>query len=332
MLSTLCALTALTAAVLSHLLVPGFAAKGDPETWRQVLRWSQFFSLTSAIACVIALPLSMVTPLRTNTTVAWSKRLSGVGFAAILLFVVIRAALLPREQTSGQHVFLALGAAHLLGLSLTGAALLRSRNALLRATLSAAFVMTLAAIIGQVLELFMQVNLSITQLQLSRTAHTIGELGYLFMLFGLAALLLAHNGDQRGAVARRLGLALIGMVGAALVLVYQRLGIDTFGLLMYHAQHVRLLLEVTPLVYIVPITLAVASGLSGLLLHRPELHQVALGALLLVASGYCPRSPVQLAWFALGLSMLARASHARAFSDADNVDIPGDTEPTDSAL
>ena len=309
-LALTCALAAMAALLVNHVLVPSFATEGDPTYWAAVGRYGQFFSMVYAIAGIVALPFAIRMPSYSPAPVALSKRISGLGFTLILVFVVGRAAFLDREETTAQHVFLALGASHLLGLSVTSAALFRARSILLRGALAGAVIMVSSALTGNVLELLARADLSMAQLQFARVAHAAGESGYLIVLLCLSIALLRPPADPRAKFVRPAGLMLLGMIGAGFGLLAHEIGSGAFGLVLYHAQHVRLLLDGAPLVYGLPLCGTVAGSLAGMALKGHAARQLAMAAMLLLSAGYSPRAPGQLLLLALGLALLARVGRS----------------------
>ena len=320
-LTWLCALSALLALAINQVIVPGrllgavvtrvLPQATDTASWFLLQRIGDFFSLTSVLAGCVALPFA-VAPFAFGKRVNALRRPSIIGFCGLLLFVVLKAAIMERHHTSGQEVFLAVGAAHLLGISVLTNALADPRPLWQRITLAGASVMVLSALVGHVAETLAGVTLLLWQLKVARLSHWLGEFGYLLALCALAYGLFTQTTTVTATRVFRLGtLALLGMCGTAYVLLSQQLG-QEFSLVLYSAQRLHALGEYSLLLYAPPLTVALASGLMGLFVREPLRRHWAEALLLLLVTGYAPRTPATLITLGLGLTLIANRARSAA--------------------
>lgn len=292
--------------------MPGLVAALIPAptttaSWLLLRRIGDFFSLVTALSGCVALPAA-VAPFVLGKRTSPLRRPSIIGFTGLLLYVVLKAALLERHHTTGQEVFLAVGAAHLLGVSLLTHALTEPRPTWQRVVLGSATLMALSALVGHVAETLAGVTLLMWQLRVAHVSHLVGETGYLTAL-GAAAYGLLHYRQQPppGRGFYFVALLLLGMIGSAYLILSRQLGQD-FSLVLYGAQRLHALGEYSQLPYGVAIAIGLSAGMAGLLSRLPRRRRWAEALLLLLATGYAPRTPVTLITLALALSLIAHHS------------------------
>lgn len=301
-LAVLCAVSGLAAWLLDAIAIPSFAQNGDPTTWAWLARGADFLSLVSALSGLIAVPLAIVSPLHASLALKLGKPLPLSGFGAGLLYVVARAAFFEHQETASQQVFLAIGAAHMLGISLAMSTLRLARDRLLQIALVGVMVMSACGLAGQVLDILVRIQLTMLRVRLGQTAAVLGQLGFLVAVLAVSLRLFLTAAARRE---QRLNWALLGVTLISSFLLARHLGED-FPVVLYHAQRVHLLLELAPFVHTLPICFALAGGIAGLLNSAAGKRQLALCALLFVSAGYNPHAPGRLLLLSLGMLLLAR--------------------------
>jgi hypothetical protein len=133
-----------------------------------------------------------------------------------------------------------------------------------------------------------------------------GEVVYLVLLLAAFPLLVPRGLHMRALLARSVGFAVLVLTFYAQLTAYHALRAD-FGLLVYSAQRVSLVLDRWPLAYSVPFCMLLSAASTGLLSGGALRVQAASGMLLIFAAGYATRAPGRLLSLAIGYMLLARA-------------------------
>jgi hypothetical protein len=171
--------------------------------------------------------------------------------------------------------------------------------------------MAAAALCAQLLQVWSETTLSAWHLSALNIARTVGEVAYLAVLVSAAFVTLPEQGTRVGGVGRALGgVALVATI-IGLVVAERTLGRD-YALLLYQNQRVSAWIDTLPSVYALPLAMALAGSVAGLIGGDTQKRQAACGLLLLLSSGYAPPAPGRLLTLTLGLALLASVIIARA--------------------
>lgn len=307
-LAGLTAAGAMIALVVHGLLMPTMGATGDHELWLRVGRWGDFGQNLAAIGGVFALLTGVQGFVQHNHHLRPEKRWLLFLFSLIFVGTITAATFGERNESSGDLVWMALGEANLLCVILSVSVLGLSPGRGTRGLSIAAACMALFGLTARVMER-LPLTLGGAATRLQGALEAAGEVGYL-MLLVLSALWVVPRGQPRRARrARMLGMGALGMaMGVFAVGIAGPL--NDYRLVLYHAQRVRLLLDLAPALYAVPISMAIGAAISGVAGADLVRRQAALGLLLLVTAGYAPRAPVGLLTLTLAICLLSRAALA----------------------
>lgn len=318
-LSGLAALAAFAAMLLNQVLLPGLGTDGDPTWLSRLARAGQFSANLAVFSGVIALTLCSVEVVRGQAALVFRRRVLWVILAVVLLRAALVATLFERGETTREHVYLAVGAANLLGVLAGVAAFERTRGSWLRVLAVLATALPMFSVAAVLLELS-DVQLDPWKRRGYEWALGLGELSYVGLLLASVPVLVPRGLRMRDLIARSFGLAVLVASLYALRTAQAALHND-YPVLFYHAQRVGLLLDRWPLAYAVPFCLALSAIATALVGATGARWQAACGMLLLFSAGYTPKASGRLLSLALGFALLSRALAALKDPPAS----PGDT-------
>lgn len=305
-LSGLCALAALCAMAINQVALPALPGGPKHALYLVLGQAGRFSANLAVIAGTIALVASAITALRTPAFMSLRRRMLAIVFLTLLLRAVVIATLFSREETTRENVYLAVGAANVLcifaGMAVIEAA--RSRLSRMLAWLAAA--LPTISMLAVTLELMADLSFD----PWKRRAHELltagGELTYLALLLTSALLLVPRELRRpRAGFARAVGFAVLMASLLGLYQAQRTLQAD-YGILMYHAQRVGLMLDRWPLIYALPFGVGLGGALSAMIVGGARM-QAGTAMLLIFASGYAPQTPGRLLCMTLGFVLLSRA-------------------------
>jgi hypothetical protein len=313
----LCAAAALCAAAIQDTALP--LLTGD-TAYRQALRpldqAGSFAANLAAISGIIALGFALLGFAKRATWVGLARRFSLAAFSGIFLASMTVAVLFDRQRTTTEGVLFALATASVLTSLLHGIAFGAGRGLAVRLLSANAMFMAVAALSTQLLQLWSERTLSSWHLSALGMARTVGEVSYLAVLVCGALVALPQAGTRAAGIGRKLGAAAL-LFGAGGLLVAERaLGKD-YALVLYQNQRVSAWVDTLPSLYALPLALAFASSVAGLIGGDMQRRQGACGLLLLLCSGYSPPTPGRLLTLTLGLALLASVIVTRTVQALD---------------
>jgi uncharacterized membrane protein YoaT (DUF817 family) len=308
-LSGLAALAAFAAMLLNQVLLPGLGTDGDPTLLSRLARAGQFAANLAVFCGVIALTLCAVEVARGQVALVIRRRVLWAILTVVLLRAALIATLFERGETTRENVYLAVGAANLLGVLAGVYAFERTRGSWLRVLAVFATALPMFSVVAVLLELT-DVQLDPWKRRGYEWALGLGELSYVGLLFASVPVLVSRGLRLRDLIARSFGLAVLVASLYALRTAQAALHND-YPVLFYHAQRVGLLLDRWPLAYAVPFCLALSAIATAMVgAANSARWQAACGMLLLFAAGYTPKAPGRLLSLALGFVLLSRALSA----------------------
>jgi hypothetical protein len=310
-LAGLAALAAFAAMVLNQVLLPGLGSDNNPLLMSRLARAGQFAANLSVISGLIALTLCMLSVVWGQPPLPLRRRVMWVVLSVVLLRAAVIATLGDRLETTRENVYLAVGAANMLGVLVGLHAFERTRGVLLRVLAGLATALPLFCIASVLLELTADVQLDPWKRRGHEWAQGLGELSYVGILLVSFPLLIPRGLRLRDLIARSVGIAV--MVASVYALRTAEAALhNEYPVLFYHAQRVGLFLDRWPLAYAVPFCLALSAIATALVGSHGARWQAAVGVLLLFAAGYAPKAPGRLLSLALGFVLLSRAIVALA--------------------
>jgi hypothetical protein len=308
----LCAAAALCAAAIQNTAMPLMTADTAYRTaLRPLDQAGSFAANLAAISGIIALGFALLGLAKRVTWVGLPRRFSLAAFSGIFLASMTVAVLFDRQRTTTQGVLFAFAAASVLTSLLHGIAFRAGHGVAVRALAANATIMAAAALCAQLLQLWSETTLAAWHLSALNIARTVGEVAYLAVLVSAAFVVLPEPGTRAGGIGRMLGgVALVAtMIG--LIVAERALGRD-YALVLYQNQRVSAWIDTLPSVYALPLAIAFAGSVAGLVGGDMQKRQGACGLLLLLSSGYAPPAPGRLLTLTLGLALLASVIIARA--------------------
>lgn len=270
-----------------------------------------FAANLAAISGIIALGFALLGLARRVTWVGLFRRFSLAAFSGIFLASMTVAVLFDRQRTTTYGVLFAFGAASVLTSLLHGIAFRAGRGIAVRTLAANATIMAASSLCAQLLQLWSETTLSAWHLSALNITRTIGEVAYLAVLVSAAFVTLPEAGTRAAGIGRKLGgIALVaGMAG--LIIAERALGKD-YALVLYQNQRVSTWIDTLPSLYSLPLAIALAGCVAGLVGGDAQKRQGACGLLLLLSSGYAPPAPGRLLTLTLGLALLASVIIGRA--------------------
>jgi hypothetical protein len=308
----LCAAAALCAAVIQNTAMPLMTADtAYRAAMRPLDQAGSFAANLAAISGIIALGYALLGLAKRITWVGLPRRFFLAAFSGIFLASMAVALLFDRQRTTTQGVLFAFGAASVLTSLLHGIAFRAGHGIAVRVLAANATIMAATALCAQLLQLWSETTLSAWHLSALSITRTIGEVAYLAVLVSAAFVALPSPGTRASGVGRMLGgIALVATI-VGLIVAERALGRD-YALVLYQNQRVSAWIDTLPSVYALPLAIALAGSIAGLVGGDMQKRQGACGLLLLLSSGYAPPAPGRLLTLTLGLALLASVIIARA--------------------
>ena len=308
----LCAAAAFCAAAIQNTAMPLLTADTAYRgALQQLDQAGSFAANLAAISGIIALGFALLGLARRVTWVGLFRRFSLAGFSGIFLASMTVAVLFDRQRTTTYGVLFAFAAASVLTSLLHGIAFRAGHGAAVRVLAANATIMAATALCAQLLQMWSEQTLSAWHLSALNITRTIGEVAYLAVLVSAALVALPEPGTRTGGLGRTIGaVALIGAT-IGLIVAERALGKD-YALVLYQNQRVSAWIDTLPSVYALPLSVAFAGSVAGLVGGDAQQRQAACGLLLLLSSGYAPQAPGRLLTLTLGLALLASVIIARA--------------------
>lgn len=308
----LCAAAALCAAAIQNTAMPLLTANTAYRAAMQPLDQAGLFAANlAAISGIIALGFALLSLAKRITWVGLFRRFSLAAFSGIFLASMSVAVLFERQRTTTYGVLFAFGAASVLTSLLHGIAFRAGYGVAVRVLAGSATIMAASALCAQLLQLWSETTLVAWHLSALNIARTVGEVAYLAVLVSAAFVVLPEPGPRGGNLGRTLGgvALLAGMIG--LIVAERMLGKD-YALVLYQNQRVSAWIDTLPSAYALPLSIALAGAVAGLVGGDAQRRQGACGLLLLLSSGYAPPAPGRLLTLTLGLALLASVIITRA--------------------
>ncbi len=128
----------------------------------------------------------------------------------------------------------------------------------------------------------------------------------------LIAVFIAAATERGGNRRLRLGLAagLTLAFGAGLAWVQHVVG-HRFRFMLFGTFRFGLLVDHLPAAYVLPLALGLGGGFTALFSREASTRQLGAGALIWLAAGFAPHTPIQLLYLVLGAVLLTRSAQAR---------------------
>lgn len=321
-LAGVAALAAFAAMLLNQVLLPGLGSAHNSELLSRLGKYGQFSANLATIAGSVALVFCVFALARGQTALTVFRRVLWVMLSVVLLRAAAIATLWDRAETTRENVYLAVGAANMIGVLSSLYALERTRG-LLRVLALLSTCLPLFSLASVLLEVTQDFQLD----QWRQLGHTwtqgLGELCYVGVLLASFPMLVPRGLSLRDLIARTAGIAMLVASVYALRTAEAALHND-YPVLFYHAQRVGLMVDRSPLLYAVPFCLSLSAVTTALIAANGARWQAAAGVLLLFAAGYAPKAPGRLLSMALGFVLLSRAlvALAQAFPRASQTPAP----------
>lgn len=298
------------------LLLNRILVKLGHEAWSmkeliELDRWGGFARNLSVVSGLVALCFCVVALSSRKSGLSLATR-GGIGaFGWLLVPIVTLMTFLPRAWTRPELVLVVAGLSHALMLWMVLAAMHQRST---KATLLALVLTLLASFSGLVSMVVQLVGNRVYWEQTERLANAFrwsGELAYLAVPLSLGLVVVIPWRRARGKVALALSVAAAAAVAVAMVAWRHAVGRD-WPTALYGALRLDLLPDRFSLAYAVPLGIGWAVTVAAALSKDPVRRQMGAALLLLLSSGYAPRSPASLVTATLGVALLSRAALALA--------------------
>jgi len=314
LLAIVSAFAALADVGCNRILVPMIAGHVDDDFVRWLVGIGAWPRNLAALAGLVALTIALVSYLRMRGYASMVRRLFVASFAGIFMPTVVLAIVMPRERTQGEVVIFATAAANILATLLASTSTRARAPVAWRAGAGLVGLATFCSLAWLTASRVRGIALTSVGPKLAALSAGAAELGYIAVLVLVAALVVPRSPRIRDRIALGVGVATLVASLAAFVVSWRWLRAD-FATVLYAAQRVDLLIDAAPLVYAVPIAVALGGGVAALCGADAIRRQAGAGLLLFTAAGCAPRSPGALLTMLLGAALISRAVLARAATD-----------------
>jgi hypothetical protein len=291
----------------------------------QLSRWGEFATNLAVVASLVTLLSAFVTPYRYATNIPLRRRIFVAGLTGVMVFTVARATFFPRERSVAAMIWVSIGAAYILAIYIAMEGARWAKSIASRTATIAAASMAFLALIALVIE---RLNFSLSgfwQTVVVRQLQRAGEAGYIVALMGSTAFAMPLGRGRRNRLALALTLLTFAITFIALSFASVHLRGD-FALALQYALRVSWLVDQLPSLYILVLCAAWSAALGALVGTDRVLKSAALGIVLLICSGYAPRSPDRLVMLVLSILLIARAvierTHNKVSKDTDSLQSP----------
>jgi len=303
-------------ATLADLVINRILVRVGSETWSRgtlgrLDSWGAFACNLSVVSSLVALSFCIASFTSHKSALPFSTRAGVASFGCVLISIVTAMTVVPLERTNIEWVFVVLALAHSLILLLVLAGL-HWRST--RAT-SLALVLTLIATLSSILSMMVtsageRMYWEPTE-RLSNALRWSGELAYLAVPIALALPIARSLRATRGKLALMLAGLTAGLVAAA-ISSWKYLAGGDLAELLYGAVRLDFLPNGDFVLYAIPLGIGWAVTVAAVLSKHPASRETGAALLLLLSSGYAPRTPSALVTTVLGVALLARTAIARA--------------------
>lgn len=310
-LAVLAVVASFTALWLNRVMLIVLDGHVPTTSLLQLSRWGQFATNLAVVASTVTLLSALITPYRYATDTPLRRRIFVAGLTGIMIFTVARATFLPRERSVAAMIWVSIGAAYILAIYIAMEGARWAKSIASRTVTIAAASMAFLALGALVIERLSYSQSGFWQEVVVRQLQRAGEAGYLVALMGSTAFAMPLDRGRRDRLALALTLVTFVTTGIALFWASVHLRGD-FALALQYALRVSWLIDQLPTFYVLVLCAAWSAALGALAGTDRIRKSAALGIILLICSGYAPRSPDRLVMLVLSVLLLARAVIERA--------------------
>lgn len=305
-LAGLSASAALVSMVLNQLVLPGLGAATRAGQYPKLAQAARFSANLAVTAGLITLVSCIAWALLGRPRLPLRRQLFVFVAGGTLIHIALTALLFDPLGSSRSQIYFGVAAANMIGMAAGSAAISSTRGVFLRTLALGVTVLAALNLATVVIDLVPDAQLDPWTHRAAVVCKGGGEIVYLLLLVAAFPLLVPRSMRMRALFARSIGFAVLVLAFYAQLTASHALKAD-YGLLVYSAQRVSLLLDRSPLLYAVPFCLLLSAATTGLLIGEGIRVQAAAGLLLIFASGYATRAPGRLLSLAVGYMLFARA-------------------------
>ena len=310
------AIAAVADLILNRLLVTLGHSAWSMETLRSLADAGRFALNLSVVAALVALGFALASLASRHSGLPMSARASLAGFGWVLIPIVTLMTFLPMALTRRELVLVVAGLSHAVILLLVLAALhWRSAPALI-ATMVLTLVGALSGLAAMSTTMLGERYFWPQTERLANAFHWSGELAYLAIPMAVAFALRVPVGTARGKLALGASALAAAAVAVGIALLSRAVGND-LATLVYGALKLDLFPDRLAILYAIPLGIGWAVTVAAALSKDSARRQLGVGLVLLLSSGYAPRTPGALVLTVLGVALLARTSIAVARQRSD---------------
>ena len=304
-LLSLTAVSAVAAMVINRLLLIFLDGRIGSSSLLQLSRWGQLTTTLATLAALVAFVGALFSSANRSSQISLRRRMVMGGLTGILVFAVARSVVIPRERATAAILWIATGAAYILIVYVAMEGARWARRPVSRLVAIAAASMAILALGALVLERFNQYQLGGWQLVMVEQLQRAGEAGYLAVLISATAFALNWPRSRRDWFGHAVALLTFASTCGLCVWALLNLRGDV-ALVIAYALRGSWFIDRFPAVYLVVVCAAGSAALAASISSDSAKKAVALGIILLVCSGYAPRSPDRLLIYVLAVLQLAR--------------------------
>lgn len=303
-------------AALADLVINRILIKLGHDTWSndallRLYRAGTFFLNLSVVAGLVVLVFCLVSYSSRRSGLPLSARAGIAGFGWILVPIVTMMTFLPLPMTRPELVLVVAGLAHAVILLLALAGLhWRSTSAMI-ATLVLTLVASLSGLTSMIVQMVGRRFYWAQTERLANAFHWSGELAYWAVPLAAGFALAIPWRTARGKAALALSTLAAAIVAIEMGLL-QRAVHDELPTFLYGALRLDLLPDRYSVLYAIPLGVGWAVAVSAALSKDAARRQLGAALVVLLSTGYAPRTPCALILTVVGVALLARTSIALA--------------------
>jgi len=298
--------------IINRILLRTWASDLSREAFLQLERWGTFSRNLAVVSGLVALSFCLSAYGSRKSELPLSARIGIMGFGWALIPIVVMMTFLPLAWTRVELVLVIAGLAHALILLLILAGIHWRSTKAISSTLALLLVAYVSGIVSLIVTLLGGRALWEHTARLAFAFRWSGELAFLAVPIAVG---FAVGIPWRGARGKStLVLATIAALGVAAGMVAWRnsVGGDLTNL-FYGAFRLDFLADKNAIAwYAVPLSIGWAVTVVATLSKDPTLRQVGAALVLLLCTGYAPRTPSALVMSVLAVALVSRAAVATA--------------------
>ncbi|MGB9341352.1 MAG: hypothetical protein WCB63_19075 [Polyangiales bacterium] len=310
-LTWMAGVAALADLIINRVLILLGSDAWSTDTLVRLDTWGSFARNLSVVSALVALGFCLASLASPKTGLPFSARAGIASFGWVLIPIVTLMTFLPRAWTRPELVIVVAGLAHATILLLILAGMHRRSTRPVSVALVLTLIASFSGIISMVVTLVGRRSYWEHTERLSNAFRWSGEMAYLAVPIAIGFAISIPWRELRGKATLTLSVLAAAVVTVAMAMWRHAVGRDLPDLL-YGALRLDFLPDRDFILYAIPLGVGAAVTVAAIMSKDSIRRQMGAALLLLLSSGYAPRTPSTLLMTVLGVALLARAGIALA--------------------